>query len=93
MGWRVTKSINFGPLRITFSRSGVGWSVGARGFRTGVDSKGRKYSHTSIPGTGISKRTYEQKNPNQNVNNRKEIGWPIIVIILIVLSLMRFSMK
>ena len=29
-------SVNFGPLRVNFSRSGVGYSVGAGGFRTGV---------------------------------------------------------
>lgn len=93
MAWRFNRSINFGPLRITFSRSGIGWSIGGKGFRTGVDSKGRKYSHTSIPGTGISKRTYEKNNPNQNANNSQEIGWPVVAIILIVLFAMRYFMR
>ena len=53
MGWSFRKSVNLGPLRVNLSKSGVGYSVGAGGFRTGVRSNGRSYSSVSIPGTGI----------------------------------------
>lgn len=33
MGFRYRKSKNFGPFRINLSKSGVGWSVGGKGFR------------------------------------------------------------
>ncbi len=54
MGFRYRKSVNFGPFRINMSKSGVGYSVGGGGFRTGVRSNGRKYTSMSLPGTGIS---------------------------------------
>jgi hypothetical protein len=57
MGWSFRRSVNVGPLRINLSRSGVGYSVGGRGFRTGVRAGGRRYSTLSIPGTGIRYQT------------------------------------
>ena len=57
MALRFRKSIKIGPIRVNFSKSGVGASVGVRGFRTGIKSDGTRYTETSIPGTGISSRT------------------------------------
>ena len=54
MGLRFRKSINIGPLRINLSKSGVGFSVGVKGFRVGRSAKGKKTATVSIPGTGIS---------------------------------------
>lgn len=53
MGLIFRKSVNFGPFRVNFSRSGVGYSVGGRGFRTGVRADGRRYTRISAPGTGL----------------------------------------
>jgi hypothetical protein len=53
MGFSWSKSVGVGPFRVNLSRSGVGFSVGGKGFRTGVNAKGRRYSTASIPGTGI----------------------------------------
>jgi len=53
MGWSYRKSVNFGPFRVNVSKSGIGYSVGGRGFRSGVSSRGRKYRSVSIPGTGL----------------------------------------
>ena len=58
MGWNLRRSVNFGPLRINLSKSGLGYSVGTRGLRIGRDAKGRTYSSTSIPQTGIYRRDY-----------------------------------
>lgn len=91
MSWRFSRRINFGPLRITFSKSGIGWSLGGKGYRTGVDSKGRKYNNVSIPGTGVSKRTYENT-PSANSSNKK-FHWGIIIIIFVVISFVRNFMK
>jgi len=61
MAWRFRKSIKLGPLRFNLSKSGIGTSVGVRGFRVGTDAKGRSYTAASIPGTGIYNRTYSSQ--------------------------------
>ena len=62
MGWAFRKGFNLGPLRINASKSGIGYSIGGRGFRIGKDARGRGYRSLSIPGTGIYNRTYQKKN-------------------------------
>lgn len=54
MGLRFRKSINIGPLRINFSKSGVGFSLGVKGFRVSRSAKGKTSATVSIPGTGVS---------------------------------------
>ncbi len=58
MAFFYRKSVNLGPFRVNLSKSGVGYSVGGRGFRVGTTSRGRKYTSFSIPGTGIGYRKY-----------------------------------
>lgn len=58
MGWNFRRSLNLGPLRLNASKSGIGYSVGVRGFRVGKDAKDREYTATSIPGIGIYRRDY-----------------------------------
>ena len=57
MGFSYRKSINLGAFRVNISKSGVGYSVGGKGFRTGTTASGRRYSTFSLPGTGLSYRT------------------------------------
>lgn len=54
MGFRFKKSIKAGPVRVNFSKSGVGYSVGGKGFRVTKNANGGVRTTTSIPGTGIS---------------------------------------
>ena len=61
MGWGFRRSLKLGPLKLNFSKSGMGYSVGARGFRVGKDAKGRSYTAASIPGAGLYSRTYSGK--------------------------------
>jgi hypothetical protein len=56
MGWHFRRGLNFGPFRLNLSRGGVGWSVGRRGARLGVNARGNRTVHTSIPGTGVGYR-------------------------------------
>ena len=56
MGFTYRKSVNLGPFRVNFSKSGIGYSVGGRFFRTGVSARGKKYTTFSIPGTGVGYR-------------------------------------
>lgn len=61
MAWRFRKSLKLGPMRPNLSKSGVGGSIGVRGFRVGQDAKGRSYMAASIPGTGLYSRTYSSQ--------------------------------
>lgn len=54
MGFRFRKSISLGPFRLNFSKSGVGYSFGGKGFRVTKTATGRTRTTASIPGTGIS---------------------------------------
>jgi len=57
MGFYYRKSINIGPFRVNVSKTGVGYSVGGPGMRTGVSSRGKRYTTFGIPGTGIGYRS------------------------------------
>ncbi|NBQ67628.1 MAG: DUF4236 domain-containing protein [Nitrosomonadaceae bacterium] len=57
MGFYYRKSVNIGPFRVNLGKSGVGYSVGGKGFRTGVSPGGKRYSTFSVPGTGLGYRT------------------------------------
>lgn len=54
MGFRFRKSVKAGPVRFNFSKSGVGCSVGTKGFRFTKKAGGGTRTTTSLPGTGIS---------------------------------------
>ena len=54
MGFRFRKSVSAGPLRINFSKSGIGYSVGTEGYRVTKKATGGYRSTASLPGTGIS---------------------------------------
>jgi hypothetical protein len=56
MGFYYRKSLNLGLFRVNLSKSGLGYSVGGRGFRVGTTARGRKYTSFSIPGTGVGYR-------------------------------------
>ena len=81
MGLRFRKSIKVGPARINLSKSGVGYSVGTKGFRVTKTAKGTVRTTASIPGTGIShvtetssKKKKKSSDPNipNNTNDSKE---------------------
>lgn len=54
MGFRFRKSVKMGPFRINFSKSGVGWSVGGKGYRYTKKANGGTRTTISAPGTGLS---------------------------------------
>jgi hypothetical protein len=63
VGWTYRKSVVLGPFRLNVSKSGIGYSVGGSGFRTGVSARGRIYKSFSVPGTGI--RYYSSSSSKQ----------------------------
>lgn len=66
MGFRYRKSFGSGPFRVNLSKSGIGYSVGTKGFRYTKKAGGGTRSTASIPGTGISyvKETGKEKRGN-----------------------------
>lgn len=90
MGLRFRKSKSFGPLKINVSKSGVGYSVGGKGFRVTKRADGKTQTTASIPGSGISYTSVsgeEHKNMAKNKSSKKAgcLVW-IIVLIAVMMS-------
>src|SRR3982074_1107944 len=55
VGFRLRKSIAIMPgVRMTFSKTGIGYSVGVKGSRVTQRADGRTQRTVSLPGTGLS---------------------------------------
>lgn len=72
MGWSFRKSIKIAPgVKINVGKKGIGMSAGTKGFRVGVNSKGKAYTHTSIPGTGLyNHKEYGNSNSYKVTKNK-----------------------
>lgn len=78
MGFRFRKSVKAGPVRINFSKSGAGYSVGGKGFRYTKKAGGGSRTTASIPGTGIAyTQDYGKKNNHKSTNARQSTSTPI----------------
>lgn len=87
MGWNYRKSIKIAPgVKVNISKRGVGMSAGTKGFRVGVNSKGKTYASASVPGTGIYYRKEYGSNsqsPSKNAKTKTSIMiWVIIATLL-----------
>lgn len=102
MGFRFRKSFGSGPFRINLSKSGVGYSVGGKGFRFTKKAGGGTRTTAYIPGTGIShvtetgagkKQTKVNsvsgggENVKKNTPKKKGKLLPIIAVILVICGL------
>ena len=65
MGFRFRKSVNIGGARVNFSKSGIGASVGGKGFRYTKKADGSTRTTASVPGTGIS---YQKDSKKKSVS-------------------------
>ena len=83
MGFRFRKSLNFGPFRINFSKSGIGCSFGGNGFRVTKTADGRTRSTASIPGTGIS-YVKEQSSKKQGSGGKRGPSPKVVGIVAAV---------
>ena len=84
MGWRYRKSLNLGPLRINFSKSGVGYSFGGKGYRVTKTAKGTVRRTVTLPG-GIS-HVEEYKAGSGPAKKRPAVGrgkiiWGVLIIL------------
>jgi hypothetical protein len=83
LSWNLRRGINIGPLRINLSKKGLSYSLGVHGFRAGTDASGRRYTQTSIPGTGIYRRDYFK-----NASNRGKWALAIVAVVLAIVFLL-----
>jgi len=74
--FRKRRSLLGNLLNVNLSRSGIGLSVGVRGFRLGVSSSGRRYVSAGLPGTGIYYRHFakRERNPTKPKPAKPEIN-------------------
>ena len=100
MGLRFRKSVNLGGFRLNFSKSGIGYSIGGKGFRFTQKANGGYRTTISIPGSGISyvtdsKSNINQENVYENYNNYKlksrKKGCLAFFIILILIPVVTIS--
>lgn len=92
MGLRIRKSVNFGPLRVNLSKSGVGYSVGTKGFRVTKKANGKMYTTASIPGSGISYVSDINKNKSIDYSKIMSItGKVLYYMFMIPLKIMFWS--
>lgn len=54
MGLKFRKTFKAGPIRMTVSKSGIGFSAGVKGARITKPAKGKARATVGIPGTGLS---------------------------------------
>ena len=72
MGFRFRKSISIGKgLRLNLNKKSIGFSVGTKGMRFSINSKGRKTANVGIPGTGLyyTKTNNSSSSRHQSVTN------------------------
>ncbi|MBF7122077.1 DUF4236 domain-containing protein [Pediococcus pentosaceus] len=109
MGWRYRKSLNLGKyFRMNFSKSGVGWSTGFKGFRYTKKANGGTRTTNTISGTGISyvkdspDKTKSKNSIKPDINNMSQnkkkpyknwlIVFAIILTIILIFKLNLFKL-
>lgn len=78
MGWSFRKSVTFGALRLNFSRSGVGASLGLKGARVSF-GKGGIFLNLNSHGFFFRKRIDEPKTSMNKMTNSELQSTPFIV--------------
>ncbi|HXG51933.1 MAG TPA: DUF4236 domain-containing protein [candidate division Zixibacteria bacterium] len=90
MGFYIRKSVSLGPIRINFSKSGVGISAGLKGARIGVDSRGRPYVHAGRHGIYYRRMLPGATEPADQDSTGRGLSWPAILVIVVgLLALLR----
>ena len=70
--FRFRRSVRLGPVRVNFTKTGIGLSAGGPGARYSVHSSGRKTTTFGIPGRGMYWRKDEvaSKKPPRRPTSR-----------------------
>jgi hypothetical protein len=85
MGWGFRKSAKIGGMKVNFSKSGMGVSVGTKGARVGISSKGKAYVSGGSNGVHYRKNLGSENSSDGNVpaadNNAS--AWKAVYIIFL----------
>jgi hypothetical protein len=65
MTWYLRKSVSVGPVRFNLSKSGIGTSIGVKGFRVGIRPDGNSYIHAGRNGIYF-RENLGNLNPNKS---------------------------
>jgi hypothetical protein len=87
MGFRFRRSVSFGPLRLNFSKRGVGMLAGVRGARVTLGADGKVRETLSLPGTGLSYQHTETahhgaREPAEDMPRRWPSRWVVGAVVL-----------
>ena len=66
-------------MHLNLRFSGVGVSVGGRGFHAGVTARGQRYVSAGLPGTGLSVRQYSPVNSTPRIS-----FWPLAIALAVL---------
>jgi uncharacterized protein DUF4236 len=89
LGLRFQRRIRVLPgVHLNVSLSGVGVSVGGRGFHAGVTARGQRYVSAGLPGTGLSVRQYSPVNSSQKLS-----FWPLAIGVAILAVLLAVAVR
>lgn len=81
MGFRFRRSIKIAPgVRLNFSKTGVGASIGPRGLKVNLGADGKTRVSAGIPGTGFGYR--ETLTPNSRSDLERAPLKPVDLAIL-----------
>jgi uncharacterized protein YqjF (DUF2071 family) len=87
MAFYIRKSLSLGPIRLNFSKSGVGISAGVRGARVGINSRGKRYIHAGRHGIYYRQMLDGANEPN-DLKDHIRFGAPWFLIMGILIGLM-----
>ena len=89
-GLRFQKRIRVLPgMHVNLSLSGIGVSVGGRGFHAGVTARGQRYMSAGLPGTGLSVRQYSPMRSSPRLNTVPLLIAIVTLVVLLAGAMMR----
>ncbi len=89
MAWYFRKSLKLGPVRLNFSKKGLGCSVGVKGLRVGQAATGKEYIHAGRNGFYYRKSlggAKSSKSEEQVIDSKVDKGSVIHTIKAILLN-------
>jgi hypothetical protein len=87
MGFYLRKSFSAGPIRFNLSKSGIGASVGVKGFRVGTSARGRSYVHAGRGGLYYRKNLSSKTNTSFSGQKSSSSGLFTIIGILFFIGI------
>lgn len=97
MGFYFRKSLNLGPIKLNFSKSGVGVSTGIKGLRIGTGPKGN-YVHAGRKGlyykkqfSILEKRNNAKEENTELSNGSSVLPWIIIIGLCFIIAMLIFT--